>query len=57
MSVRGSHRSSWRRSGGRWGSDGSAGVSLLVEDTIDAVFSAEDIRAAMSDEVKPLFLE
>ena len=27
------------------------------EDTIDAVFSAEDIRAAMSDEVKPLFQE
>jgi hypothetical protein len=25
------------------------------EDTIDAVFSAEDIRAAMSDDVKPLF--
>jgi hypothetical protein len=25
------------------------------EDTIDAVFSAEDIRAALSDDVKPLF--
>jgi hypothetical protein len=27
------------------------------EDTIDAVFSAEDIRAALSDDVKPLFPE
>jgi hypothetical protein len=27
------------------------------EDTIDAVFSAEDIRAALSDDVKPLFAE
>ena len=27
------------------------------EDTIDAVFSAEDIRAALSDDVKPLFSE
>jgi Terminase large subunit, T4likevirus-type, N-terminal len=27
------------------------------EDTIDAVFSAEDIRAALSDDVRPLFSE
>jgi hypothetical protein len=27
------------------------------EDTIDAVFAAEDIRAALSDDVKPLFSE
>jgi hypothetical protein len=27
------------------------------EDTIDAVFAAEDIRAALSDDIKPLFAE